>query len=429
MFDWLDTYWTPFNLRQFAAVVTTILFAVPLAQIVDQYIKSPGERDQQTPHRKGAVLLANVALLARRSLRPLMVWLLLQLAVQLFIWLGWSHDGLQWTVPLSFFWLVYRIVSNFLSIWMKREKAELWIRQLLRPIFIVVLVLYLFNLIDDVLKFGIKFQETNITIGALLAGSIVTLFFLLISQILGKYLRGTFLPQAGVTPALSQALSTIAAYLIIAAGFLIGLNVVGLDLTTLTVIIGGLSVGIGIGLQEIVTNFISGFILLFEGSISPGDVVQIGEHIGRVQEVGFRSMRIITPDNVDLVVPNSTFVTDIVTNYTRGDHKVRVKVAVNVSYNSEPRQVEQALLTAAQHEWTLPEPSPNVLFAGFEESALLFELQVWTDNPFDKRAFISALRYQIWAELKARQIEIPYPQRDVHIRSHEGVSLIGNVAD
>ena len=405
------------DLQQLLAFVVVFFLSVLLTQYLKRVLKRSEAHLLQNPERVGFSLLTDGITILRRSLHPLIVWALLQIAAQIFILLDWDRRWLEWAIPIAFIWFAYRLFSAFLTTRIEREKADLWIKRLLRPILILFVTLYSLDYMDDILNFGIRLQDANITVGTLIAGIAIVFLFFYLGQASRKYLDGTLLPQAGVAPALSQALSTITSYIIIVMGVMMGMNVVGIDLTALAVVAGGLSVGIGFGLQEIFTNFLSGFILLFEQSVSPGDVVQLGDYIGRVQEVGFRSMRIITPDNVELIVPNSSFVTDIVTNYTRSDHKVRIQIPIGVSYNADPREVEQALLAAAYHDWILKEPPPEVEFADFDESSLLFELEVWTDNPFDKKDLTSDLRYQMWEELQKRNIEVPFPQQDVHIRS------------
>lgn len=158
-------------------------------------------------------------------------------------------------------------------------------------------------------------------------------------------------------------------------------------------------------------------ILLFERSVVPGNIIQIGESMGVVQNIGVRSMTVKTRDNVELIVPNSRFMTETVKNFTRSDQLVRANISVGVTYNANPRAVEKVLLEAAQHPHVLKNPAPSVLFQDFGESSLNFTLLVWTDDANSIVALTSELRYNIWEALKAHDIEIPFPQRDVHIKS------------
>jgi small-conductance mechanosensitive channel len=219
-------------------------------------------------------------------------------------------------------------------------------------------------------------------------------------------------------PALANTISIVITYTIITLGVLVALSSIGINLSTLTVVLGGLSVGLAFGLQEIVNNFVSGFILLFERSIEIGDIVEVDQNVGIVQRIGVRSTTIKTRDNVELIIPNSYFLTQVVTNMTRSEDLVRTRVSVGVSYNARPREVEQALLeAAAQHPQVLSDPPPSIQFKDFGDSSLDFELFVWTNQAFQTPKLTSELRYNIWDALAARNIEIPFPQRDIHIRS------------
>jgi len=195
-----------------------------------------------------------------------------------------------------------------------------------------------------------------------------------------------------------------------------GLLVTGFNLTTLTVIAGGLSIGLGFGLQQVVSNFVSGFILMFDRSIGPGDVIEFGDIVGTVENIGIRSMIVKTRHNKEVIIPNSHFLSDIVTNLTRTDRIIRVDIKVSVSYQTNPLEVEQALLEVAQHPGILDEPAPLVQFAEFGESSLDFVLMVWVDDPVRVGAVSSDLRYRIWDAFSRRNIEIPFPQREVYIR-------------
>ncbi|MEW5987542.1 MAG: mechanosensitive ion channel domain-containing protein [Chloroflexota bacterium] len=351
------------------------------------------------------------------SLWPLVAWLLGQAAVTVAQQEGWPHDLLQWFVPFLLLWLVYQIFASTVSLRLAAEQATWWSHRVLRPLFLAVALLQGVGLLDDLLGSGIQFQDSRITIGTILAGLLVFAFFLLLSRTSRRFVGETVLPRAGLDRSLTHVLATFLAYTIVVVGVVSALNVVGIPLTSLTVIAGGLSVGLGFGLQSVVSNFVSGIILLFERSIVPGDVVQVGDEVGVVETIGIRSMRVKNNDNVELIVPNSQFLTETVINFTRSDPKVRVAVAVGVGYDSDPRLVEQALLEAADHPAVLADPSPSVQFTDFGDSALNFRLLVWTTEAHRIPTLTSDLRYQVWDSLKAHQIEIPFPQRDIHIRS------------
>lgn len=412
--DWLTSFLTVEGLRQVGALVFALLAAWPLSRLLERLLERAKRQLIRLPWVQRVLSLADDVAL------PLAVWLLGRFATASFRSLGWGHSFLAWIAPFVGLWLIFSFLDAFLSINLPAEQARVWGRQVLLPGMLLAAALHGVGLLDNVLQWGFWLPDgLHVTIGSLLGGTAVIAIFFALSRGARQFLARVFLPQAGAEPALTQAVSTLVAYAIIIVGMLAALNVLGVPLTTLAVVAGGLSVGLGFGLQDIVSNFVSGFILMFERSIGPRDVVQIGDTVGIVQTVGVRSMVIKTLDNVELIVPNSRFLTEAVTNFTRADPIVRVSVSVGVTYNSEPRDVEQALLEAAQHARVLVEPAPTVQFRDFAASSLNFDLLVWTDDAAGLPTLTSDLRYRIWDALAAHNIEIPFPQRDIHIRSIE----------
>lgn len=353
------------------------------------------------------------------ALPPLLAWWLAKLAIDSFEAFGGQTNLLRWAVPFFTLWFFYRLADTLINITARAPQAQVWRRKVLLPITLMAGLLYGVGLLDDFLQLGSLADENlkNITVGSVLAGLAIIGLFLFLSRSTFSFLEGGFLPEAGFEPGLAHAVSTLTAYAVLIIGVIAGLMVTGVNLTTLTVIAGGLSIGLGFGLQQIVSNFVSGFILMFDRSISPGDVIEIGSTVGAVQNIGIRSIIIKTATNREVIIPNSHFLSDMMTNLTRTDRIVRVDIKVGVSYDADPLEVEQALLEAAQHPQILEEPPSSVQFLDFGESSLDFALLVWTNNPMRIPALSSDLRYRIWDSLKQRNIEIPFPQRDLHIRS------------
>lgn len=361
----------------------------------------------------------HLPVIALSALPPLLAWWLARLAIDSFAALGGQTDLLRWAIPFFTLWFFYRLADTLITISTRAAPAQVWRKKVLLPITLLAALLYGFGLLDDFLQLGSLADESlqNITVGSVLAGLAIIGLFLLVSRAIFRFLEDGFLPEAGFEPGLAHAVSTLMAYTVLIIGVVAGLMVTGVNLTTLTVIAGGLSIGLGFGLQQIVSNFVSGFILMFDRSISPGDVIEIGSTVGAVQNIGIRSIIIKTATNREVIIPNSHFLSDMMTNLTRTDRIVRVDIKVGVSYEADPLEVEQALLEAAQHPQVLEDPSPTVQFLDFGESSLDFALLIWTNNPIRIPALSSDLRYRIWDSLRQRNIEIPFPQRDLHIRA------------
>jgi small-conductance mechanosensitive channel len=255
-------------------------------------------------------------------------------------------------------------------------------------------------------------------LGTLLTAAVALYFWFYISQAIQDLLQGVIVPRTRADPNVIDAALTIGRYIVIGIAILIVAWALGADLSTLAFISGGLSVGIGFGLQEIVANFISGVVLLFEQSLRPGDVVSVEGELGVVKKLGIRATTVRTFDNIEVIVPNQVFLTSAVTTYTGTDRMIRVLLPIGVSYNSDPKEVIKILLQVARkHGTILAEPEPAVFFQEFGESSIDFHLALWLDNPLLMRRVASEIRLMVWDQFEQHNIEIPFPQRDLHLRS------------
>jgi small-conductance mechanosensitive channel len=218
-----------------------------------------------------------------------------------------------------------------------------------------------------------------------------------------------------------MALGTITQYLVVFFGFLVVLQSAGIDLSALTVLSGTIGIGIGFGLQNIANNFFSGIIILLERPVKVGDRIQVGDVNGDVVGIAIRSTTILTNDNINIIVPNSEFVSNRVINWSHNDRNLRVSVPVGVSYSSNPEEVKEVLLQVADdHPDILQTPRPDVIFSDFGSSSLDFELRVWTRTRIQTPKILrSEMNFRIFNAFKKRGIEIPFPQTDLHFRSSD----------
>ncbi|MEH2434810.1 MAG: mechanosensitive ion channel domain-containing protein [Nostoc sp.] len=235
---------------------------------------------------------------------------------------------------------------------------------------------------------------------------------------LTNFLRSRILSFTGINRGAQEAIVILFKYGLIFIGTLVLLQIWGLDISSLTILASALSVGIGFGLQDIAKNFGSGLVLVFERPIQVGDFVEVGEYTGTVERIGGRSTEIRTLDHVSIIVPNSRFLEKEVINWSHRNPISRLHLPVGVAYSSDPKVVQAALLEAAsKHPNVLQAPSPLVLFKEFGNNSLNFELLVWTAEPNKQFLLKSDLYYNIYESLEQRQIEIPFPQLDLHLRS------------
>jgi small-conductance mechanosensitive channel len=277
--------------------------------------------------------------------------------------------------------------------------------------------------LQTIKQFCVKVWNTelfgSVTIGSILLLLILFASVIIIERIVQKQLIRRFLSRTKLQPSLQFGLSRIIGYTLIAVGFYVAFQLVGVDLSSLAIIAASLGVGIGFGLQNIINNLVSGIIILAERPISIGDRIEVAGVAGRVTKIQLRSTTVVTNDNITMIVPNADFISNTVTNWSHGDPKVRIRVPVGVAYGSDLKLLQQLLLEAAgEHPKALRDPSPVVLFNEFGDNSLNFELGVWTQEMTAAPIhFTSEMNFIIEQKLRENDIEIPFPQRDLHVRS------------
>jgi len=246
---------------------------------------------------------------------------------------------------------------------------------------------------------------------------VIAAFFIL-SRILRRIFLKRIMDHMRLEEGTQYNLTRITHYLVMLTGALVSFQFVGIDLSGFMVVFGLLSVGIGFGLQNITSNFISGLILLIERPIKVGDRITIGNTEGDVMEISMRSTTVRSLNNISIIVPNSEFVSSQVVNWSHRDLKIRLDVDVGVSYGSDLEKVLQALReVAAENEEVLQKPRPDVLHLGFGDSSWNMRLRVWIANPKRHPQVRSAINCAIVRKFRENDIEIPFPQRDLHVRS------------
>lgn len=262
-------------------------------------------------------------------------------------------------------------------------------------------------------------QSYGATLLLVIQATVVVVLLWFGSRLAGRFVRARFLDRTPLDQGRKFALQRIIAYSLFVFGVLTGVHASGVDLGSITVFSGALGIGLGLGFQTIAKNFASGLILLLEQTVKVGDRVEVGTLQGDIVTIRFRATWVRTNDNVVIIVPNSEFIEQQVTNLTLNDRSVRINVPLGVSYSSDPEHVRSILLEVARsHHDVLDDPQPNVIFTGFGDSSLDFELRVWTaTRVITPRKFASELYFAIFEALRHEGIEIPFPQRDLHVRS------------
>ena len=286
-----------------------------------------------------------------------------------------------------------------------------------------LVALHLIGWLPDVIAaldaLAVTFGDTRLSLLSIIELLTAIVFFVVMAHWLSRLIESQTRRSPHINPSMQVMLSKISKFSLYGLAFLFALKAVGIDLTAFAVFSGAIGVGIGFGLQRIFSNFISGFILLFDRSISPGDVISIGDRFGWVQSLHARYVVVKGRDGVETLIPNENLIISEVTNWSYSDRAVRQRIPVQISYENDPEIAMQLLLDAIQDKpRVLKTPEPAARLIGFGDNGINLELRIWIDDPESGIAnVVSDVNLTIWKSFKENNISIPYPQRDVRIVS------------
>jgi len=326
-------------------------------------------------------------------------------------------------IPLLLFSMLYQILSVCVSFLLPKRRFTNMVIRIGLAVGIFILAIRFMGWYEqamEVVNFPlVVLGPVSISFSLIL--KVLILGFILffgVSQFT-SFIETRILKKIGLDPNLSFAVMRFFKFFVIGIGFLVALDTLGVNLSTLAIFGGALGIGLGFGLQNITSNLVSGIILLFDRSIKQGDVITVGDSYGWVVKLGARYIVVRTRDGVERLIPNANIISTEITNWSHSDLAVRLKIKVGVSYKSDPFRVRELLLLVAEtNPRVLKYPECRVLFVDFGESSLDFELRVWINDPQEGIESVrSALRFEIWKIFKENAIEIPFPQRDLYIKS------------
>ncbi|WP_232824071.1 MULTISPECIES: mechanosensitive ion channel family protein [Paraliobacillus] len=323
------------------------------------------------------------------------------------------------------------LFTRLLILWIATKKGTDYpernqaIRYFLNWITFYCILLFLFFYFGEtswMLKSFYQLGSTNITLSLFLIIFLILSFAYQISKVLTSLFMPRIYDRYQLDRGIQFTFNRVSHYMIMIIAVMISISTVGINLSALTVFASVLGVGIGFGLQNITSNFISGIILLFERPIKVGDRVIVNDIIGDIEQINMRATIIKSIDNEHIIVPNSYFLEEHVINRSYSDPTMRLVIPIGVAYGSDPELVRDLLIQVANDESSstesvLLDPLPFVYFTGFGDSSLDFELFIWISNPNDIVRVKTNVNFRIHHILKAHQIEIPFPQRDLHLRS------------
>jgi len=312
-----------------------------------------------------------------------------------------------------------------------RQRGDALLRTTTRAVTALMGVLWLLLTLDafairdplvdglrSMLAFAVEVGELSLSLGDVLAFFVTLAAAFAVSSIIRFFLVEEVFTRMNLRRGIPYAISTLLHYVILMLGLILALAAAGMDFTKVTLLAGAFGVGIGFGLQTVVNNFVSGLILLFERPIQTGDIIVVGGLMGEVRRIGARSSTVRTFDGAEVIVPNATLISENVVNWTLSDRLRRIEVRVGVAYGTDPERVLEILRrVASENAAVLKFPEPTALFQGFGDSSLDFLLWAWTSRFEEGLGIQSELSVQICAALAEAGIEIPFPQRDLHLRS------------
>ena len=407
--------WLRENVSGFANLVqlAVVLALLVVARLVAPRLRAVTERVARERAWPGGPGRALVAIPRFATAIPWLagLWLCIAIAHQA----GWPQHVLQTAASLASAWVVIGLASSTI----RSPAVAHWVA-ICAWTLAALSTLGLFEasvgLLDSI---AITAGSTRISLFTLVKGvaALALLMWLAVgcADLIDRRLR----VSPGLSPSLQVLTAKSARVLLLVVAVVVALQTVGIDLTAFAVFSGALGVGIGFGLQRIVANLISGFILLLDHSIKPGDVVTVGDTYGWIEGLGARYVSVRTRDGIEHLIPNEELIVQRVENWSHSDKAVRLRIPIGVSYQADVRQAMQLCLDAAnQVDRVLRAPAAVCLLLGFGDSSVDLELRIWISDPEKGRSNVrSAVLLNVWDEFQQHGIEIPYPQRDLHLRT------------
>lgn len=332
-----------------------------------------------------------------------------------------NHYVVRIAASLLNAWILIRVFSSAVSdpFWSRAFAISMW---LIAALSIMRLLNPTIAMLDSI---GTSIGGTKVTAYLVLKGGLTAAILLWTASVGSKVLQARVSSSRNLTPSVQMLISQLGRFTLLFLAVVIALNVVGIDLTALAVFSGAVGVGVGFGLQKIVSNLISGIILLMDRSIKPGDVVELTGTYGWVASLGARYTSVRTRDGTEHLIPNEDFIINRVVNWTHSDKTIRRKVMVGVHYDSDVPKAMQIMLDATKGiERIVAEPKPSVLLRNFGDSSVDLETRFWIVDPANGVSNVaSEYLLAVWREFHKHGIEIPYPQRDLHLKTTTPLSL------
>ncbi|MCY3880211.1 MAG: mechanosensitive ion channel [Rhodobacteraceae bacterium] len=410
---WVKTHFLVLdNAIQAGLIILAFLFGLYPGSLLRSVLQ--GEEDSGNRHGRLHSLRGHVAALTV----PIIAFLLLWLIVGFGQWSDLLGHGLtRIAMSLTGAWIVIRLASNLIR--------NALLAQSLATMAWLIAALVSLGLYDAALavldSVGMTFGEARITLLSVARALLVFAALLWLAQLLSSAIERNIHRATSLTPSAQLLFAKITKIALISLAVLIAIGGLGIDLTALTIFSGALGIGVGFGLQKVASNLFSGLLLLMDRSIKPNDVIAVGATYGSVASLGARYTAVRTRDGIEYLIPNEELITQRVENWSHSDTALRLRVPVGISYNSDVRQaMELCHRAAAGVDRVLDDPPPRVLLQAFGESSIDLEIRLWIDDPAKGSANVkSAVLLRVWDLLRENGIEIPFPQRELHLKSSD----------
>jgi small-conductance mechanosensitive channel len=403
---------------QIVVIVGAILFARHTTRSMDAWFERLQARCASMPE-----LCAELPLLKtfKRVINSFFAFLLIWIALGIAEHYHWPRDGL-YTAG------VILLALTLMRLFTEEMKNRFWAKILAGVIWLWA-VLYIFHFIEPWLTLlsHIDFNLGQVRISLLQISRALPVLLLLywLAKNLAIIWRFWLAVGSGLSAAMQILLSRLGSIFLYSAAVVLVLTYLGLDLTVFALFSGALGLGLGFGLQKVFANLVSGFILLADKSIKPGDVIQLGDEYGWINFLGVRYISVITRSGTEHLIPNENLITGEVINWSYSHNLVRLKVPIGVAYGTDLEQARDLMLeAAAATKRVLKEPQPSLRLMSFGDNAINLELRIWINDPqHGVHSVKSDLFWGIWQRFRDHGIEIPYPQRDIHLKDIPEVKI------
>ena len=403
---------------QIVVIACAILLAFRAARAIQDWFDRLQAQGASVPELAGGVPFLTTI---KRTIRSFIAFILIWIAYGMAERFHWSRGGLYTAAVILLALTLVRLLTSDMQnrFWARVLAVAIWFWATL---YITSLIDLWINLLSHIV---FKLGTVHITMLHLVRALPIFLILYWLSKNLSTIWRFWLTAASGLTPALQIVLSRLGSIFLFSASVVFVLHYLGIDLTLFAFFSGALGLGLGFGLQKVFANLVSGFILLSDKSIKPGDVIQMKDKYGWINFLGSRYISVITRDGTEHLIPNENLITGEMINWSYSQNLVRLRVPVGVDYASDLEKARDLMIeTAADTKRVLKDPEPSCHLVSFGDNAVNLELRVWINDPQNGVGSVkSDLLWGIWRRFRDHGIEMPYPQRDVHLKTIPEITI------